>query len=1249
MRIVIDMQGAQSESRFRGIGRYTMDFARAVVRNRGEHEVILALSGLLPDSIEPIRAAFNDILPQENIRVWYAPGPVKEVEPANGTRREVAELVREAFLASLCPDVIHVTSLFEGYVDDAVTSIGRLDSRTPVSVSLYDLIPLLNPDQYLKPNQNYATYYDRKLKSLKQAAVYLAISAHARQEGLDCLGVDAERFENISTAIAPEFQVVEIDASTSATLCNRLGLNRPFVLYTGGADERKNLPRLIEAWAKLPAVLRESHQLLLAGKMPDGNVEDLQHIAKRNGLQNDELLFSGYVSDDELVQLYNLCKLYVFPSWHEGFGLPALEAMACGAPVIGSNTSSLPEVIGWPDALFDPFDVASISNKMAQSLGDEAFCVRLRDNGFQQAKKFSWEKTAKLAIAAWEGLKKNNLKQSFLPSNYSKKPRLAFVSPMPPERTGIADYSAELLTVLADYYDIELIVDQHDVELTFADTFNVRDVKWLIDNVQSIDRVIYQMGNSPFHKHMLELMKCIPGVVVLHDFYSSGLISWSEQHWGIYNAWSKGLYLSHGYQAVYEKIFSPELTKLKYPTNWEVIQHALGIIVHSEYSKTLAKTWYGIHFDERWSVIPLLRSSSEDINKLDARNQLSINSDDFVVCSFGFIDSTKLSHRLLDAWLKSSLCKKSNCFLIFVGDNHGGDYGEELNKKIKSSQLSSNIKITGFASKFDFEHYLSAADVAVQLRTHSRGETSAAVLDSMNHELPVIVNANGSMAELESKSVYLLPDEFTDEDLVSALEDLWADNERRSEMGKRAKSVIREKHDPIKCARLYADAIEQFYLKQEGSLSTLINHLSCHDGLDSLELMDLSDALAKNYPLASSKKRLFLDITATHTNDLKTGIERVVRSLVQTLLRENIDNYRVEPVYLSRISGQWRYVYARKYTCRLLNIPEDTLEDEVIDACAGDIILGLDLSGSAIIDSSDAGYIQSLRELGVLFYFIVYDLIPVRLPEVFPPDASINHAKWLERVSLLDGVIGISKHVSEDFSKWVSENGLHYGRKRSFKLDYFHLGADIENSVPSKGLPSNYSDVIERMKERVSFLMVGTIEPRKAYADILKAFEDLWNAGTDVNLVIVGKEGWIGLPDEMRRDIPRTIAKLKGHPENGNRLFFLDGISDEFLNLIYSSCDCLVAASYDEGFGLPLIEAAQKKLPIMARDIPVFREVAGEYAEYFNADTPGQLAQAIQIWLLRYEQGIIRSSENMPWLTWQQSAQQLLSKILPST
>src|SRR5262245_19105485 len=404
MRIVIDMQGAQTESRFRGIGRYTMSFSQAIARQRGEHEIILALNGLFPDTVEPIRAAFGSLISQENIRVWYAPGPVGECEPGNKSRREVAEQIREAFLASLAPDVIHICSLFEGYIDDAVNSIGRFDDTALVSVTLYDLIPLLNPDHYLTPNPPYAEYYQRKLEYFKRAALYLAISEASRQEGLAHLGLPANRVVNTLIAIEAYFRPIRVDDASAALLRKKFGLTRPFVLCAGGADERKNLARLIHAFAAMPAPLRAGHHLVLAGKMPEGNVKEFNDQAEIAGLAAGDLRFTGYITDEELVQLYNLCKLFIFPSWHEGFGLPALEAMACGAPVIGANTSSVPEVIGLDAALFDPFDTAAINAKMAQALEDDAFRSRLRDHGLRQAKKFSWDESAKRAIGAWESL-----------------------------------------------------------------------------------------------------------------------------------------------------------------------------------------------------------------------------------------------------------------------------------------------------------------------------------------------------------------------------------------------------------------------------------------------------------------------------------------------------------------------------------------------------------------------------------------------------------------------------------------------------------------------------------------------------------------------------------------------------------------------------------------------------------------------------------------------------------------------------
>jgi glycosyltransferase involved in cell wall biosynthesis len=351
MRIVIDMQGAQTESRFRGIGRYTMSFVKALVRNRGENEVILVLSGLFPDTIEFIRSDFGDLLSQENIRVWHAPGPVRQSDPDNESRRKVAELIREAFLTSLKPDVIHITSLFEGFIDDAVTSIGCFDLQTPVTVTLFDLIPLLNPEEYLESNLAYSRYFYEKVKYLNNAERCLSISEFARIEGLTSLGKAEAEIINISTAIDDKFKPVTFDAELGKSMLHQYGVLRPFVLYVGGADERKNLPRLIKAYGSLSKKLRKKYQLVFVGHMPEGNVLKLRSLGATLGLGDDELVFTGYISDDVLLMFYNLCRLFVFPSWHEGFGLSALEAMASGAAVIGSNKTSIPEVIGLDETL----------------------------------------------------------------------------------------------------------------------------------------------------------------------------------------------------------------------------------------------------------------------------------------------------------------------------------------------------------------------------------------------------------------------------------------------------------------------------------------------------------------------------------------------------------------------------------------------------------------------------------------------------------------------------------------------------------------------------------------------------------------------------------------------------------------------------------------------------------------------------------------------------------------------------------
>ncbi len=1248
MRIVIDLQGAQSESRFRGIGRYSLALTQALIRHGGRHEILVALSGLFPDTLAPLRRELAPLVPRENVRVWHAPGPVRACGDGNEARRRAAELIREAFLARLEPDLVLVSSLFEGYVDDAVASIRRLAVHPPTAVILYDLIPLQAPADYL-PTERQRDYYFGRIDSLKQADLLLAISQSARQEALAHLGVSPDRVLNISSAVAPVFCPGPVSAGRLQDLRARCGICRPVVLCVpGGFDARKNIRRLVLAWAGLAPDVRRARQLVIASRFSPEELALVRRWTRQGRLGDDEVVLTGHLEDADLIALYRSAELFVFPSVREGFGLPVLEAMACGAPAIGSNTSSVPEVIGRADALFDPLDVAGMSALMARVLAEDDFREDLRRHGLAQSRRFSWDACARRAIAAMEDFRGRHSRRC--PGGRGDtRPRLAFVSPLPPQRTGIADYSAELLPALAEHYAIDLVTVSAEVDgQRISGDWPVRDPRWLRSHPGAYDRVLYHMGNSPFHRHMLDLLGVVPGTVVLHDFFLDGLMSWRELQAGEAGAWTRALFEAHGYLAVRDRLLEPEAARIRYPANWPVLAQAQGIIVHSAWARQLARDWYGQAAAAHWAVIPHLRAPVDRPDREAARGRLGIPRDAFVVGSFGFLDPTKCNHRLLEAWLASVAGRNPRGRLIFVGENHGGDYGIRLTRAIRDSGAGDRIQITGFAPRETFRRYLAAVDVAVQLRTGSRGETSGTVLDCMAHGLPTLVNAHGSLAELDPRAVWILPERFAEAALTAALDRIWHEPEHGRDLGRRARAVIARDHAPARCARLYADAVEAFDRRVRTSPAALAQAVARdrRQAPGDAELVDLARCIAASLPPPGPARRLFLDVTGTWRCDLKTGIERVARSLMAALLEAPPPGVRVEPVRLAEAGGRWHYRQAHRLALETLGGDPGLLAEEAIDARAGDILLRLDLSGDLMVPAQRAGLFAELRGRGVEVYSLVFDLLPVRLPQVFPPGADRLHVQWLEAVARLDGAICISRSVAEDLARWLDQSGLDGPEGGEFKIGWFHLGADFRPADPGRDGAGEVERILAPLAGRPTFLMVGTIEPRKGYRETLEAFSRLWDRGVDVNLVIVGREGWTHLASAMRRDIPATVDRLRRHPERGRRLFWLEGIDDAGLEKVYAAGTCLIAASYGEGFGLPLIEAARRRLPILARDIPVFREVAGDHAAYFKAADAGDLAEALRGWLERWSRGDAPGSEGMGQMSWRQSARQVLDVLL---
>jgi glycosyltransferase involved in cell wall biosynthesis len=973
MRIVIDLQGAQSTgSRNRGIGRYALSLAQGIARNRGDHEILLALSGAFPEAVDSIREIFQHLVPHENIVVWHTPDAVSHIDAGNAWRRHAAERVRESFLASLRPDVILVSSLFEGFEDDSVTSVGCFADKLPTAIVLYDLIPYINRDIYLK-SPLIEKWYDSKIGYLRSADLLLSISESSRQEAIQYLGVDARNVVNISTAADEHFKVRSYSDSQKAEVLARFGLNRDFVMYTGGIDHRKNIEGLIRSYARLPVSTLKQHQLAVVCSVRSEDRARLEALAREYGLDRDQFVMTGFVSEDDLVTLYNLCQAFIFPSWHEGFGLPALEAMSCGRAVIAANTSSLPEVVNNAQAMFDPLDDASITEKLREVLVDDSFRTRLEQHGLEQAKQFSWDKTAQRAVSALESLHEQHSRA--IPAAETQKclPRLAYVSPLPPERSGISEYSAELLSELKHHFDIDLVVTQSDVEPAWIkEKFAIRTVKWFVENFTSYDHVLYHFGNSAFHEYMFELVTSIPGVVVLHDFFLSGVLAHMELNTGTRGVWTDALFESHGYAAVRDRFHSKELLDpiWKYPANLPLLKSARGVIIHSEYSRKLAVQWYGEKAGREWIHIPLLRVPAETSidSREEIRKKLGLKDIDYVVCSFGLLGPSKLNHRLLDAWLSSPMANDASSVLVFVGKNDSGTYGDDLHKRIEQAGVGSRILITGWTSSETFRDYLGAADVGVQLRANSRGETSAAALDCMNFGLATIVNTNGSMADFEDEGVVKLPDVFADCELIAALSKLWMDVPARHALGARAQRIVYSNHAPRLCAAQYKAAIEHFYVSSKTGVADLIQSIAELEAapewpVTNQDFMAVAQAIDCSLPALFELPQLMLDITPFIEGQIT---RESAKTLITTWLARVPVGVRFEPVYADQEEQIFRY--AREFTLSILGCPAHSLNDEKISYRMGDRLVMLE-AGSVLRQSMQKG-LQALARQGIKFLSI---------------------------------------------------------------------------------------------------------------------------------------------------------------------------------------------------------------------------------------------------------------------------------------
>jgi glycosyltransferase involved in cell wall biosynthesis len=1229
MKIVLDLQGAQSQSRLRGIGRYTLSMAKAFVQEAAHHELWLLLNGCEDETSLALVEQFEETIPRRRIVVNELPADIAGSHGANWSVQQIAASAHAAALEGMQADCIWHSSLFEGWGDDSTAALGAGNADFKHVATLYDLIPLLHPHRYLQ-NPSYRDWYFRRLGLLKRCGLLLAISESSRREAIEHLYIREESVVALNGAADSIFYPRSEDREVWARWTREWRLKPGFVLYTGGFDSHKNVDALIDAFADLPVAVRLNHQLVLAGRCGDADRKRLSQLCRHRGLPQTCVIFTGSLEDTDLAALYSSCRIFISPSLHEGLGLPVLEAMACGAAVICSDAASLPDVVGRRDALFDPRSRSSIAGKLQQALCDSGFVDSLRAHVKVQTLQFTWPTSARRALAAIEQSLSGPTHRD-KPLLGRRRPRLIYVSPLPPVRSGIADYSARLLRELANHYLIDVVVDQAEVvDPWIKANFAVRPVRWLIEEPDTDVRVLYHFGNSPFHAHMFGLLEQRPGVVVLHDSWLGAARNWIANQAGDAAAFWRMLYESHGYAGlVYDLEHGRASTLDAYPVNRDVVEGALGVIVHSRYAIQQAAHFFGPAAAEKFRVVPFPQGRASS-SRLDARRLLGIEQDDFVVCSFGMLAPTKLNHRLLEAWLRSSLATDARCHLIFVGENHGGDYGKALTSAIRAS-ASGRIRITGFVGADTYADYLAVADLAVQLRTDSRGETSAAVFDVLGHGVPLIVNANGSAAELPDDVALKIDDSFDVAELAASLQALRSNAALRAGLAKQASRWIEKEHHPAEVGLRYRDAIEQFTLDSpSSSAQRLMENAARSSGafaVGSEGWYRMRRSLIANLPRVDLPS-LYVDVTATASSSLHTGIERVVRGVLLSMLRIEQQRYRIQPV---RMEGG-RFLLANRYGLDLLDFPALALPEDEVTPRAGDMLLGLDWVADIL--PTQTALLDAWRVRGVQMFFVVYDLLPVRMPTRFPAGIAQMHARWLECIGIYaDGLIGISRSVTDDLRRWYDQHPA--DRHRDLRLGYFYPGNDPAATRPSSGLPDDALRTLARLRTAPTFVMVGTVEPRKGHALALDAFEQLWDEGSAACLVVVGRQGWMseGLAQRMR-----------SHRLAGSQLIWLEQASDEYLAQIYDVARALVAASEGEGFGLPLVEAAQRGLPVIARDIPVFREVSSSFAEYFDAEKLSTLVDALRS--AAASDRPARPPEGDAVLSWAQTTRQLLNLLL---
>jgi glycosyltransferase involved in cell wall biosynthesis len=348
-----------------GIGQYILRLSQALARIDQEDEFILFKS----------RKDRTLLVDQPNFKIQKLWTP---------SHHRFERLAMSVELAPFALDVLHSP--------DFIPPAG---ARCPTVITVHDLAFLLYPRFLTRES---ARYYGQVDEAARTAAHIIAVSESTKRDTVRLLGVPEEKITVIYEAAHPLFTPVTNEEALARARAH-YDLPEEFILFVSTIEPRKNIPTLLRAFRRLRDNYKSQATLVIAGHR-GWLVEEVDAVIEELQLGNTVRCLGG-VPNEELVFLYNAAKLFVLPSFYEGFGLPPLEAMACGTPVIVSDTSSLPEVVGDAGWLVHPEDVEGLTVAMYRILSDENLRREMRAKGLKRAATFSWERAARQTIQVY--------------------------------------------------------------------------------------------------------------------------------------------------------------------------------------------------------------------------------------------------------------------------------------------------------------------------------------------------------------------------------------------------------------------------------------------------------------------------------------------------------------------------------------------------------------------------------------------------------------------------------------------------------------------------------------------------------------------------------------------------------------------------------------------------------------------------------------------------------------------------------